>query len=214
MQNEIVYPSFKSSAFNCPHCRAYSAQHWYRINYGDWHETLEGWYIAICEHCKNYSIWFGLDDWAMTQIYPPSTMIESPNEDLNENIKKLYIEASEIKDKSPRAAAALLRLALQELCIQLGENGKNINDDISSLVQKGLTPHVQKALDSLRVIGNNAVHPGIIDFDDNIGIVNSLFKMINFIANQTITHQKEIDNLYNYLPEKALNAIKERDKNK
>ncbi|WP_424033423.1 DUF4145 domain-containing protein [Methylocella sp.] len=49
---------------------------------------------------------------------------------------------------------------MQKLCVELGEKGKNIDDDIANLVKKGLSPELQQALDILRVIGNEAVHHG------------------------------------------------------
>lgn len=209
-KDKIVYPSFGLDAFNCPHCRVYAHQHWTNINFNG--HLIDGTFkISKCEHCGKVSIWAGYD--IIQQVFPNAEVnVEPPNEDLNDVIKRLYNEAAEIKDKSPRAAAALLRLALQELCKQLGEGGKHINDDIAELVKKGLTPHVQKALDFVRVVGNNAVHPGQIDFDDNKEIVNALFEVINFIANQTITRQKEIESFYGNLPSRERQAIEKRDK--
>lgn len=210
-KDKIVYPSFGLNAFNCPHCGVYAHQKWASILFeGDIIDALS-FKISKCEHCGKVSIWAGYG--IIQQVFPDTKVnVEPPNEDLNDVIKRLYNEAAEIKDKSPRAAAALLRLALQELCKQLGEKGKDINYDIAELVKKGLTPYVQKALDSVRVVGNNAVHPGQIDFDDNQEIVNALFGIINFIANQTITRQKEIDSFYENLPSGARKAIEKRDK--
>lgn len=93
----------------------------------------------------------------------------------------------------------------------LGEQGKNINEDIKSLVAKGLSPVVQKALDVCRVVGNNAVHPGELDINDTPEIAHQLFKMINFIVEDRITKPKEIQALFDQLPPGAVEAIAKRD---
>ncbi|WP_210409489.1 DUF4145 domain-containing protein, partial [Leptospira levettii] len=139
--------------------------------------------------------------------------IEKPNEDLNEEIKSIYLEAAKIVTDSPKGATALLRLALQKLMIQIGKNGKDINKDIGELVKEGLSPKVQQSLDLLRVVGNHAVHPGQIDFDDDENIALNLFKILNYIAEELITKPKEINSLYeSIIPEETKKHIKERDK--
>lgn len=145
-------------------------------------------------------------------IYPDASGILPPNPDLNQDIQDDYMEARAIVNKSPRGASALLRLCIQKLCQQLGEPGKNINDDISALVKKELPATMQKALDIVRVIGNNAVHPGQIDLKDDKETANKLFELVNLIAQVMITQPKEIDRLYGTLPETARNAIEDRDK--
>jgi hypothetical protein len=86
-----------------------------------------------------------------------------------DDVKADYEEAATIAAKSPRGAAALLRLALQKLCVHLGKDGKNINTDIRSLAEDNvLPPMVIKVADTVRITGNNAVHPGEMseqDFD-------------------------------------------------
>jgi len=138
--------------------------------------------------------------------------VEKPNFDLSEEIQKDYLEAANTFDDSPRAAAALLRLALQKLCMQLGEKGKNINDDIKNMVSKGLSLLVQKSLDSLRITGNNAVHPGEINLQEEPDKVLKLFRILNFIAEKMISEPKELDDFYKKLPESAKKAVNRRDK--
>jgi len=145
-------------------------------------------------------------------IYPEDTGVEPPNLDLREDIREDYLEARSIVNKSPRGAAALLRLCIQELCEQLGEKGKNLNDDIAGLVKKGLPVKIQRALDVVRVIGNNAVHPGQIDVKDDRDTAIRLFELVNLIVYDSITHPKEVDKLYESLPESQLEAIQKRDK--
>lgn len=134
------------------------------------------------------------------------------NPDLPEDIKNDYNEAKDIVNISPRGAAALLRLAVQKLCIHLGEKGTNINDDIKSLVKKGLPETMQQALDSVRVIGNNAVHPGTIDLNDNIEIAYALFGFVNIICEMLISQPKKVKEYYEkHIPEGLRNAIEKRD---
>lgn len=113
-----------------------------------------------------------------------------------DDVRQDYEEARSILSISPRGAAALLRLAVQRLCKHLGEPGKNIDKDIASLVQKGLPVQLQKALDSLRVAGNNAVHPGQLDIYDNVDIATRLFGLLNIIIDNQITQPRAINELY------------------
>src|SRR5262249_24749132 len=112
---------------------------------------------------------------------------------------------------SPRGSAALLRLAIQKLCAALGEKGKNIDDDIASLVEKGLSPLQQQALDAVRVIGNEAVHPGTLDLKDDRDTATKLFDLVNIIAEQMISNPKHVKKIYEKIPQKKRKAIERRD---
>ena len=136
-------------------------------------------------------------------LYPKAILVDLPNSDLFEDIKNDYLEAAKIYNDSLRSSAALLRLALQKLCKQLGENGENINEDIKNLGEKGLNPILQKSFDLLRITGNNAVHPGEINLEENPALVLKLFELINFIADKMITEPKEINQLFEEMPESS-----------
>lgn len=163
--------------------------------------------ISTCEACGDLSLWVD-----QKIVYPKKITIAPPNCDLNEDIRALYHEAASIYADSPKGATALLRLALQKLLIQVGKDGKNINNDIKELVAGGLSPKIQQALDLLGVIGNNAVHPGQINLDDNSAIALKLFHILNFIADEMITKPKELELLYaDIIPENTKDHINQRD---
>ena len=222
MKTEKYFPpEHGEGQFHCPHCGVYAKQFWAHIEakhiWGNsfidgrtavaFNENLSrDWSISRCEHCGEKIIW--LED---NIIYPKKMMVDLPNEDLSEEIKKDYLEAENIFNDSHRSSAALLRLALQKLCMQLGEKGDNINDDIKNLVQKGLNSQIQKSLDILRITGNNAVHPGEINVEEKSELVLKLFELINFIAEKMITEPKEINIFYEELPEASKEAIDKRD---
>jgi hypothetical protein len=130
---------------------------------------------------------------------------------LPEDIKVDYAEARSITTLSPRGATALLRLAIQKLCKHLGEEGKDLNTDIANLVKKGLSPKIQQALDVVRVIGNNAVHPGQIDLKDDAHTAGQLFGLVNIITDAMISQPKHIEKLYESLPQAQREAIAKRD---
>ncbi|WP_264212916.1 DUF4145 domain-containing protein [Leisingera thetidis] len=164
---------------------------------------------AECFNCKDVTIWV-YDN----LLYPKQGEGPPPNPDLPPEIRRDYDEASSILSLSPRGAAALIRLAIQKLCKELGEPGENINADIKALVAKGLNVRVQQALDVVRVIGNNAVHPGEIDLKDDRATAETLFKLLNIIAEKMISEPKHVDEMYASLPQGALDAIERRDKAK
>lgn len=69
-------------------------------------------------------------------------------------------------------------------------------------------------LDYVRVVGNESVHPGQMDLKDNPEIVVVLAKLLNEIASEMITKPREIQELYNTLPQDKLKGIEDRDKKK
>ncbi|MBO1223886.1 MAG: DUF4145 domain-containing protein [Candidatus Scalindua sediminis] len=212
MKAEYISPQKGANAFNCPNCHVYAQQSWFFMagasnstGYGQTYQN-KSFLISSCANCSSPTIWLG-----DKIIFPIHSASEPPNIDLPEDIKQDYEEARTISNLSPRGAAALLRLAIQKLCAHLGQPGKNINSDIKALVAEGLPPKVQEALDSVRVIGNDAVHPGSIDLKDDLATVNKLFKLVNFIANKMITEPREIDEIYGSLPQEKLDGISQRD---
>ena len=253
-------PSTRETAFECPHCGAYTTQYWYRLYSGElehknplpnipraefvgavkanndlkdehrkgllaWFDEMAtgfvffekkgdtypdfdvyNLYISRCYNCDKISVW--VHD---NLVFPNEKQGMSPNQDLPNDIIQVFEEARSIVGLSPRGAAALLRLCIQKLCAYLGERGKKIDEDIADLVKRGLDPLVQKSLDIVRVIGNEAVHPGVIDLNDDRDTANRLFGIVNSIADQMISHPKRVQELYEKLPEAKRRAIEKRN---
>ena len=202
---EFFPPTIYHNGFNCPHCTAFTQSFWLSVSWNGSHQKDMA--VSQCTRCQGETIWY-----KKVLIYPESTSVPVPNSDLSEDIQADYQEASSILSRSPRGAAALLRLCVQKLCVQLGKTGKKIDDDIANLVRKGLDVHVKMALDVVRVVGNEAVHPGTIDLNDTPEIAAQLFDLINLIAEIMISQPKKIAAMYASLPQEKLDGIEARDK--
>ncbi|OBZ11131.1 MULTISPECIES: DUF4145 domain-containing protein [Bacillales] len=202
-------PVFQSGAFNCPHCNTYSQQTWGNLTWNtdsEMGEVLEDWQSNLCQKCKKFSIWISKE-----LFYPLGGNVPQPHKDMPEDIKADYIEASKIVNISPRGASALLRLCVEKLCKQLVGDSENINDAIKELVKAGLPELVQQALDSLRVIGNQAVHAGKMDLKDDVDTGYSLFHLLNYVVEDRITRNNLINDLYSSLPISIREAIDKRN---
>jgi hypothetical protein len=163
-------------------------------------------WLSRCFSCDEISVWVN-----ERMLFPDHEYVLEPNVDLPDEIKRDFIEAAKILELSPRGSAALLRLCIQKLCKHLGKSGENVNRDIASLVKDGLDARIQKSLDIVRVVGNSAVHPGMIDLTDDRDTASKLFRLVNIIADVMITQPRHIDELYEDLPETSKQQIKNRD---
>ena len=171
-----------------------------------WRLELYNVSVSLCFACEKLSVWI-----YDRLVYPQAGAAPPPNPDLPEDIRRDYDEASSIVDRSPRGAAALMRLAIQKLCVELDQPGRNLNDDIAALVAAGLDPKIQEALDTVRVIGNNAVHPGHIELRDDRATAQVLFGLVNLIVEKLISVPKHVSEVYATLPERDRQSIAKRD---
>jgi len=173
--------------------------------------------ILICRACGTGSIWKQFDHvdnfrYKLRLVDPIVPDAPPPSKDMPEDVARDYEEARLVSSYSPRSASALLRLSLQKLCVHLGEPGENIDTDIRSLARKPeFGERLVKAADTLRITGNNAVHPGEMDEADIGRNCTGLFGLVNLIVNAGITQPKAWDAMYEDLPEKARNAAEKKD---
>lgn len=215
-------PGGASPAFNCPYCKGIASHDWqagFQHQIEPNTELYNFVVVARCQACSKTSIWLKSKYPSQSEeknyeilLYPrTSTVDEDPNPDMPSNVREVFDEASLILDDSPRASAALSRLAIELLMGELKAEGKNLNNKIGDLVSKGLPVTIQRALDAVRVIGNNAVHPGEIDMSDNKDKAVTLLKFINIIVENQITQPRLISEAYSSLPEGTIKGIEQRD---
>ncbi len=162
-------------------------------------------FISQCYSCEEITLW-SYD----TILFPPYSYEIDPNEDLPDDVKADFNEARQILDLSPRGAA-LLRLCIQKILNHLEVPGKTIDSQIAKLVEDGLSTKIRDALDVVRVIGNESVHPGSMDLRDDRATASKLFELVNMIAHDRITHPRELNELVQTLPEGKRAAIAKRD---
>jgi hypothetical protein len=215
MAKTYVKPEKDQNKYTCPHCNTLSQMQCDKHHFDSdmsrtrMSELLISNELTIhrCQCCGKKILW--IDD---TYIYP-DIVSEEANPDMPNSVKQLYNEAALISNKSPRAACALLRLAVDKLCLELGETDRDINKNIGALVKRGLSQDVQQALDIVRVVGNKAVHPGQIAFDvDDYATATMLMHLLNMIVTRMISEPNEINCLYQGLPESVKKSIENRDK--
>lgn len=208
-----------SSKFVCPHndCSTFAVQHWGYVNglavqyssYSSQRDLGQAPLVvmSLCEACNKESIYIG------GRITLPAESDAPPaTQDLPVDLHDDYEEARSILPLSPRGSAALLRLVIQKLLPHLGATKKAIDAAIGELVAAGkIKIQIQQALDTVRVIGNESVHPGEMDLKDDRDTALALFRIINLIVETEITEPKRLQALYASLPQSKLDGIVRRD---
>lgn len=162
--------------------------------------------MSLCGHCGERMLWVG-----SRIVWPLVGAAEPPNPDLSDRIKRNYQEAGAILDLSPRGAAGLLRICIEQLCEDLKAKGEKLDQKIADLVARGLPVEVQQALDVVRVIGNDAVHPGQMDLSDDRATASSLFRWVNYIAERMISEPNRLREAFETLPANKLRGIEDRN---
>ena len=190
---------YKANTFHCPHCGVYTKQKWRNVAKGVISDNELGFYegfipdlyLSFCSKCGDYALW--LND---KLIYPALSTAPWPAENMPESVKEDFLEARDIVFASPKAACALLRLALKKLMIVLGEHGKSLDSDVSSLVKKGLPRKFRDGLRAAKVIGAKAVQPGELSNLDDAETAVSLFNLVNLLVEAIIWRRRRVNQTY------------------
>jgi len=175
----------------------------------NWSQGVQNVHLSKCFSCKKFTVWL-----AGKQSWPAPVFDIAPSHDMPDDVRSDFEEARAVLDASPRAAAALLRSSIERLCNHINGSQDSVNEGIGKLVRSGLDVRIQRALDIVRVTGNDAVHPNSLDRGDDRETAVKLFKLVNLIVEKLISDPKEIDTLFDGIPETKRAAIEWRDSKK
>lgn len=170
---------------------------------------IENIHLSQCFSCKKYTLWLG-----HKQVWPAPAFEIIGASNMPDSVRQDFDEARSVFEVSPRAASALLRVAIERLCNEITGSTAPVFENIGNLVKDGLDNRIQKALDIVRVTGNDAVHPGQIDRADSRETAITLFKLVNLIVEKMITEPQQIDALFGQISPQKRAAIERRDQPK
>jgi hypothetical protein len=208
--DDYVPPQVDEEAFHCPYCDTFAHHSWQDLKISSRKgrfQILDG-RVGACARCGDYHIWV-----ADEMIYPQASSAPKPADDMPDEVREDFNEARQAVDDSPKAAAALLRLAMEKLVQELsGDDNQDLYNGIGELVKEGrIDERIQKALDSVRVTGNDYVHAGKIYSPDDRDTALRLFELVNVIVEVTIARENMIEEAYNEIPENKMDGIEQRD---
>ena len=149
--------------------------------------------------------------WVYDQlVWPRRAGDPEPKLHAQPNVRRECEQASQTLEASPRGEAALLRLAIEKLCKELGVSGESLKDDIAFFVRENVDARVQQVLDAARIIESNAVPPGQIGLGDDRATAETLSGLVNLICEKMIMEPRHLQAVYTKLREDARTAMEQR----
>jgi hypothetical protein len=217
-----VPPRFGLDAFDCPYCGAYAEMTWEVLRKGPTGGSNSEICEATCRRCGDIAIWRqywltgdGFSTQSGRMLWPVHLTGVPPHPEMPPDTLVLYNEAREVAMASPRAAVALLRVAIDVLLREVipGAGDKPLNAVIGLAVKGGLSPAVRVALDVLRAHGNDAAHPVqlILDEEDATAKVTGLCQQLNLAVEQLVALPRQQREAFAALPESVRKQIEQRD---
>ena len=199
----------------CPHCGAYAQFTYEQLHYREMDYKVPVDFMPTniwqgkCLACEQYIIINGFSVVYPEESNAPPIKMETPH-----SIKEIATEARMVHSQSPRASSALLRLALEMLLQNVLENNNKLNDNISILLERGIEDDLRRALEVIRIFGNEGVHPGTINLNDDEQSSIKLFNVFNYIVTRFIVEKGMIKEMYGIIPEEKREKIEEKAKKK
>src|SRR3984893_16056996 len=162
-------------------------------------------HVSRCYNCKGFTVWvrdrlvFPIRGDELPEIVEVDFReigedVQADAEDMQQSEKDVqehpddvdessedFEEAAAVLNKSPRAAAALIRICIQNMMPLLKETGQNLDERVASLLRKGLEVEIQQAMDVLQVIRKNPGQENHVDLRDETAIATRMFESLKEI---------------------------------
>jgi hypothetical protein len=134
---------------------------------------------------------------AVLDVQEPVENIQQSDEHVQDNAEDVdeasedFEEAAAVLNKSPRAVTALIRICIQNMMPLLKETGKSLDENISSLVRKGLEVEIQQAMDVLQVFRRNPGQESDVDLRDETAIATRMLESLKEILERRMLNNRE-----------------------
>ncbi|WP_234508620.1 MULTISPECIES: DUF4145 domain-containing protein [Thermus] len=153
-------------------------------------------WVALCQHCGSFSLWLG-----ERMLYPQTGEAPPPHPDVPPAIRELYEEARGVLPASPRASAALLRVALEGLLEEAGYEKGSLADRLKRAHEEGkLNAKIYELAEVLRLAGNAAAHYELWKIDpskeqEDREMILALFEFLNEVTEELIAKPKRLEEM-------------------
>ena len=108
-------------------------------------------------------------------------------------VEQDFEEAAAILNQSPRGATALMRVCIQKLVPLLQQDGKYLNEYISSLVRKALEVEIQQSMEVLQVLRNDPGQPSNLETQEDKEMALRFLDSLKSILERRMLHNRHED---------------------
>jgi hypothetical protein len=143
-------------------------------------------------------------------VWPKGTTSLESTLDASADVPEDSRKISQTLDASLRGAAALLRVATEKLCKELGDSEQQPRPAITPLLQEEVDARVLKVLEAMRVIESNAMPSDHVSVRDDRATAETLSGLVNLICEKMMIEPRQLQALYTKVREGAQNGIEQQ----
>lgn len=193
-QDQIhITPTYKSTAFTCPHCGVTAAQEWGKACFtdaaGEKHTPIEGAEVTKCANCQGFTVWR-----EGNLVMPPPIIGPPPCLDLAEGCREWYEQARAVASVSPRGACGLLRGVIYALVFgNHRPKYSSLTRSVGGLAKQGIIPRsLQEELRRMNVIGSRSSGTCEVKNTDDLPLAEAMLSATAKLADHVLAHKKRL----------------------